>query len=208
MLRYVWIGSMLTILSIVLYIPSVVPPERFLEVLKAEHALNRSILGSSASDRILKRMLDMQEQTQSVSTPPPSTVNIGAQPAADARMAAQVAQMSTRLFSNSYFRSIDTLFALATYRLSAFLENVPLLLVFFLIAAVDGFVARAVRAKEFVSQSAELFSVSAMSAILLFSGMVIAAFLPFSFHPTHVLGALVVTLFILSRAIANYHSVR
>ena len=84
MLRYVWIGSMLAILSIVLYIPSVVPPERFLEVLKAEHALNRSILGPGASDRILKRMLDMQERTQSVSAPPPSTLNIGAQPAADA----------------------------------------------------------------------------------------------------------------------------
>jgi hypothetical protein len=208
MLRYVWIGSMLTILSIVLYIPSVVPPERFLEVLRAEHALNRSILGAATSDRILKRMLDMQEQTQSVSTPPPSTVNIASQPAVDARMATQVTQMSTRLFANSYFRSIDTLFALATYRLSAFVENVPLLLVFLVIAAVDGFVVRAVRAREFVSQSAELFSASAMAAIVLFSAMVIAAFLPFSFHPTHVLAALLATLFIFSRAIANYHSVR
>jgi hypothetical protein len=208
MLRYVWIGSLLTILSIVLYIPSVVPPERFLEVLKAEHALNSSVLGTVASDRILKRMLDMQERTQSVSAPPASTVNIGAQPAADARMATQVGDMSKRLFANAYFRSIDTLFALASYRLSAFLENVPLLLVFFVIAAVDGFVVRAVRAREFVSQSAELFSASAMGAIVLFSGMAIAAFLPFSFHPTQVLAALVVMLFILSRAIANYHSVR
>ena len=208
MLRYVWIGSMLTILSIVLYLPSVVPPERFLEVLKAEHALNRSILGADASDRILKRMLDMQERTQPVSAPPPSTLDIGARPAADKTMAAQVGQMSLRLFSNAYFRSIDTLFALASYRLSAFVENLPLLLVFFVIAAVDGFVVRAVRARDFVSQSAELFSASAMGAIVLFSGMVIAAFLPVSFHPTHVLAALVVTLLILSRAIANYHSVR
>jgi hypothetical protein len=37
-------------------------------------------------------------------------------------MAAQMTQMSMRLFGNPYFRSIDSLFALATYRLSAIIE--------------------------------------------------------------------------------------
>jgi hypothetical protein len=45
MVRYVWIGTMLAILCIVLYIPSASPPERFTEVLRAEHAASREIWG-------------------------------------------------------------------------------------------------------------------------------------------------------------------
>ena len=45
MVRYVWIGTMLAILCIVLYIPSASPPERFTEVLRAEHDITRSIWG-------------------------------------------------------------------------------------------------------------------------------------------------------------------
>ena len=43
MVRYVWIGTMLAILCIVLYIPSASPPERFTEVLRAEHDITRDI---------------------------------------------------------------------------------------------------------------------------------------------------------------------
>ena len=45
MVRYVWIGTMLAILCIVLYIPSASPPERFTEVLRAEHDITRDIWG-------------------------------------------------------------------------------------------------------------------------------------------------------------------
>jgi hypothetical protein len=45
MVRYVWIGTMLAILCIVLYIPSASPPERFTEVLRAEHDITRRHLG-------------------------------------------------------------------------------------------------------------------------------------------------------------------
>ena len=61
MIRYVWITAMLAILCIVLYIPSAVPPERFLEVLRAEHALNEHVWGTATAQRILARMLDMQQ---------------------------------------------------------------------------------------------------------------------------------------------------
>ena len=51
MVRYVWIGTMLAILCIVLYIPSASPPERFTEVLRAEHDITRSIWGPVVADR-------------------------------------------------------------------------------------------------------------------------------------------------------------
>ena len=53
MVRYVWIGTMLAILCIVLYIPSASPPERFTEVLRAEHDITRDIWGPVVADRIL-----------------------------------------------------------------------------------------------------------------------------------------------------------
>ena len=61
MVRYVWIGTMLAILCIVLYIPSASPPERFTEVLRAEHDITRSIWGPVVADRIFRRMLDIQQ---------------------------------------------------------------------------------------------------------------------------------------------------
>jgi hypothetical protein len=126
MVRYVWIGTMLAILCIVLYIPSASPPERFTEVLRAEHDITRSIWGPVVADRILRRMLDIQQGSPPLSEPPAPMVHVGQQPAVDAAMAAQMTQMSMRLFGNPYFRSIDSLFALATYRLSAIIELLPL----------------------------------------------------------------------------------
>jgi hypothetical protein len=157
MVRYVWIGTMLAILCIVLYIPSASPPERFTEVLRAEHAASREIWGPAVADRILRRMLDIQQGSPPLSEPPAPMVHVGQQPAVDAAMAAQMTQMSMRLFGNPYFRSIDSLFALAAYRLSAIIELLPLLTIYLLVVAVDGFVLRQVRAKEFVAHSAEMF---------------------------------------------------
>lgn len=208
MVRYVWIGSMLAILCIVLYIPSASPPERFTQVLRAEHAASRDIWGPVVADRILRRMLDMQQGTPSVSVPPPQTIQVGQQPSVDAAMAAQMTQMSMRLFGNPYFRSIDSLFALATYRLSAIIELLPLLAIFLLVVGVDGLVLRQVRAKEFVAHSAEMFGVSLIAAIVLGSMVAVAAFLPIRLHPMFVTLSLLGMLFALSRAVANYHVIR
>ena len=107
MVRYVWIGTMLAILCIVLYIPSASPPERFTEILRAEHAVTRDIWGPAVANRILRRMLDIQQSSSPLSAPPAPMVHVGQQPAVDAAMAAQMTQMSMRLFGNPYFRSID-----------------------------------------------------------------------------------------------------
>lgn len=109
---------------------------------------------------------------------------------------------------NPYFRWIDSLFALATYRLSAVIELLPLLAIFLLVMAVDGFVMRQLRAKEFVAHSAEMFGGSIIAAIML-GGMVgVSAFLPMQLHPMFFALSLLAMLFALSRAIANYHVIR
>jgi Domain of unknown function (DUF4400) len=208
MVRYVWIGMMLAILCIVLYIPSASPPERFTEVLRAEHAVHRDVWGAAVADRILGRMLDMQQGTPPLSEPPPHAVQAGGQSAVDAAVAAQMAQVNMRLFGNPYFRSIDSLFALATYRLSAIMELLPLLLFFLVVVVVDGLVLRQVRAKEFVAHSAEMFGGSLVAAIVLGAMVAVSVFLPIRLHPMFFTLSLLAMLFALSRAIANYHVIR
>ena len=207
MIRYVFIAAMLAILCIVLYIPSAVPPERFLDVLRQEHAVMQRTWGPEVADRVLARMLDMQQASAAVSAPP-TPVETKQPTAVDAAMTAQIGQMSTRLFGNPYFRSIDSLFALVTYRLSATLELLPLLGIFLVIVAVDGFVVRMVRSKEFIPHSAEMFGGSVVGGIALGSAVVVAWFLPYQLHPMLVVLALLAMLFVLSRAVANYHVMR
>ena len=205
MIRFVWIASLLAVMCIVLYLPSAVPPERFLQVLKAEHEVNERVWGTVASNRVLSRMLDMQQAAAPVSAPPPPTVQVAQQPAVNRAMADGVSQMSKRMFDNPYFRSIDALFMLVCYRLSAMVEMLPILIVFALICFVDGYVIRLVRAKEFVAHNAEVYGISGILAVLVFCGVVLASFLPVEFHPGFVLVALLAMLFTLSRAVANYH---
>jgi hypothetical protein len=207
MIRYVFIAAMLAILCIVLYIPSAVPPERFLDVLREEHAVMERMCGPEVADRVLARMLDMQQASTAVSAPP-APVETKQPTAVDAAMTAQIGQVSTRLFGNPYFRSIDSLFALVSYRLSAAVELLPLLGIFLVIVAVDGFVVRMVRSKEFVPHSAELFGGSVVAGIALGSAVVVAWFLPYQLHPMLVVLALLTMLFVLSRAVANYHVMR
>ena len=207
MIRYVFIAAMLAILCIVLYIPSAVPPERFLDVLREEHAVMQRTWGPEIADRVLARMLDIQQATAAVSAPPPDGETSPATPV-DAAMTIQIGQMSTRLFGNPYFRSIDSLFALVTYRLSAALELLPLLCTFLVVVAIDGLVIRMVRSKEFISHSAEMFGGSVVGGIALGSAVVVSWFLPYKLNPMLVVLALLAMLFVLSRAIANYHVMR
>ena len=207
MTRFVWIASLLAVLCIVLYLPSAVPAERFLQVLRAEHSVNSEVWGVAASNRVLSRMLDVQQVATSVSAPPAQSVQVAQQPGVNLAMANGVSQMSKRMFDNPYFRSIDSLLVLVSYRLSAVVEMLPVLAIFALICFVDGYVLRMVRAKEFVAHNAEIFGASGVLAIVVFCAVLLAMFLPFQFHPGFVFVALLAMLFVLSRAVANYHVV-
>ena len=65
-----------------------------------------------------------------------------------------------------------------------------------------------VRSKEFIPHSAEMFGGSVVGGIALGSAVVVAWFLPYQLHPMLVVLALLAMLFVLSRAVANYHVMR
>jgi len=207
MIRIVWIAALGCVLALVLYIPSAVPPDRLMQTVRAEHELNATLWGSSAADRILERMLSFQANGVNVSSPPPETMQV-AGPGINTAMATEFGQMSTRLFSSPYFKSVDALFTLATLRAATLLHVLPLLLVFMGVCAIDGFVVRSVRAREFAAHSAEVYTASATAGIALLSLVLVALFLPTTVSPLYTIGALLLMLFMLSRAIANYHLIR
>lgn len=204
MIRVVWIAALSCVLGLVLYIPSAVPPERLMQTVRAEHELNTNLWGMAAADRILERMLSFQAGGVNVSSPPPETVQV-AGPGINTAMAAEFGQMSMRLFSSPYFKSVDALFTLAALRASTLLHVLPLLGVFMFVCAIDGFAVRSVRAREFGAHSAEVYTASATAGIALLSLVLVALFLPFTVSPLYTIGALLLMLFVLSRAIANYH---
>ena len=206
--RFVLIGVMLAVLCIVLYIPSTVPAQTFIEVIREEHRANQAALGEVVSHRVLARMLDWQQVVPPVSEPPAATQVASPGSPVDSAVAQQVAQVSARLFSNPYFQSIDALFALVAYRVSALLEVLAVLLVFAIAAFTDGMVIRLVRSKEFVPHSAELFGASILAAIALSGAAMVAVFMPFRLHPYIPVICLLLTVFCLSRAVANYAVIR
>jgi hypothetical protein len=211
MIRYIFIAAMSAILCIVLYIPSRVAPGDFLQVLREEHALATELWGEDVADRIMSRMLELQQASPAPSSSAAPLPTPGASAAAnpvDAAMTAHIGQVGARLFGNPYFRSIDSLFALVSYRLCAALELLPVLAAFFLAVTIDGAVVRIVRSKELIAHSAERFSASLAGGILLGAGVVVACFLPYRLHPMAVMAALLLMLFIMSRALANYHLLR
>jgi uncharacterized membrane protein YciS (DUF1049 family) len=211
MIRYIFIATMSALLCIVLYIPSRVGHAEFMQVLRDEHALAGEVWGQEAADRILSRMLDLQ-QAPAMATPALAVALVAGTAsgpgAVDAAMAAQVGQVGARLFSNPYFRSIDSLFALVSYRLCAAFELLPVLAVFLFAVVLDGSVVRVVRSKELIAHSAERFSASLAAGILLGAGVMVAWFLPIQLHPMVVMAALLAMLFVMSRALANYHVLR
>ena len=206
MFRAIWIAALSVILCVVLYVPSVVPPERFVDTLRIEHEANLALWGHERALRLMNRLFEWQQWATPLSTVPPPT-QIEGQQGVNAAMAQEVSRMHQRLFGNAYFRSVDALVALASYRLLSVLELLPPLGLFVLVLGIDGFAMRAVRRKELVAHSAERFSAAVIAAILIGSAVVVSAFLPVSFSPVVVMAALLVMLFVLSRALVNYHSV-
>src|SRR4051794_40674982 len=109
MIRFVSAASLAALLILVLYLPSATPPQRFIDQLRAEHALAVDFWGRDHAMRILSRMLDWQAMGKQVSSVP-SPADAPALNAVDLAVARQMAEVNHRLFNNnSYFRSIDTL---------------------------------------------------------------------------------------------------
>lgn len=204
-IRVVFIGSMLALLALVLYIPSATPPERFIEVLREEHVVNQRVWGRDSALRILDRMLNLSAGGQKVSSTPVPAPTAPMPTPVDAAMTSQMGQMNARLFNNAYFRSIDTLLLLATFRVAALLEAIPLILSFAAVCCVDGLVVRRVKGKEFIQHNPEHLAVAACIAIMLMCGVAISLVLPLVIAPHYLVGALLLASVAASRAVSNFH---
>lgn len=207
-IRVVAIISLSALLVLVLYLPSAHPPSRFMTRIRAEYALAREVWGAEHAMRIMTRMLDMQSAQVQVSARPAAFVGASASSSVssvDAAMASQIDQMSKRLFGNAYFKSIDALLALALFRISVWIECLPVLIVFGMLALADGMLVRVVRSKVFVQHDPELFALHASLAIVLSCLSIVAFVLPVLVHPYWLAMAPFAMGVCVNRAMANYH---
>jgi hypothetical protein len=177
MIRIVAVASLMALLILVLYLPSAHPPEHFVAQLRVEHEQSTRFWSAQHAENILTRTLDAQESAGQFSpipnlrqAPDPSRV--------DSAVANEMSAVNARLFNSPYFRSIDALLLLATYRCFTLLEWLPWLVAFYAAALFDGAVLRAVKAKQFAHHDPEMFALHVCAAIVVACGTVIALVLP------------------------------
>lgn len=207
-IRIVSITSLSALLVLVLYLPSAHPPSSFIAQIRAEHTAAIDAMGPEHALRIMARMLDMQTARAQVSAEPAALAPAAASRAAsdvNTAVAAQMGQVGQRLFNSGYVRSVDALFALALYRLSVWMESLPAVLVFGLLALADGLFVRVLRSRVFVQHSPEMFALHASLVIVMACLSVVALVLPVFVHPYWLAAAPFVMGLCLNRAVANYH---
>lgn len=204
MIWIVAITSLMVLLILVLYLPSAHPPERFVAQLRVEHEQTGGFWGAQHAEHVLTRTLDAQDSAGQFSpipnlrqAPDPSRV--------DSAVAHEMSAVNARLFNNPYFRSIDALLLLATFRLFTLLEWLPWLLAFGAAALFDGAVVRAVKAKQFAHHDPEMFALYVCAAIVLACGTVIALVLPVTLPALLLPGVLATIAAFGAGALGNFH---
>lgn len=199
MIRFLIFAIAFVLFCTAMYLPSRYQAESFLTTVQSESDQHRTQWGDDAADRVWRRMAVVYEEIMPA-LPAARTESDGRGTARDG-----VAAATSRALGSDYFRSAQSLGALVIYRACALFELLPLVLLVLVVAVVDGFVVRAVKAREFTSHSAELFTASVAGAIVIAGLILLSLVLPFAIPPTLIAAALVVMLFVLSRAVANYH---
>lgn len=203
MIRAISVLSLLSLLILVLYIPSAYPPERFVTQLRIEHQVLSGFWGNKPAFRILARAEGMQAGAASVA-PIPTPADAPSTHTVNGAVAREMASVNQRLFNNPYFRSVDALLLLACHRLATLLEWLPWLSVFMLAAMVDGHYLRLIKAKQFAHHDPEMFAVYASVAILLACATVIAFVLPITLPPLTLPTIPLAIGTLLSRALTHY----
>jgi len=204
MIRAVAILSLVILLILVLYVPSAHPPEQFLAQLRDEHQIATSYWGPQFATQMLDRAVQMQEATANV-TPIPTAKDAPSTSAVNGAVLLEMSSVNQRLFNNPYFRSVDALLLLASYRLSTLLEWLPLLAAFGIAAIADGGFARFIKAKEFRQHDPEMFAWYASLGIVVLCATVIGFVLPMRLHPLLLPCAPLVVSVLAGRAQGCFH---
>jgi hypothetical protein len=200
-IRVVTIASLLTLLSLVLYLPVARPASAFIAIVRSEHATLSECWGRQHALEMLERMLQWQPET--LPSPPLAPV---AQTAAtgNGNVNKEVAAVGTRLLNNEYFRSLNALFVLSTYRMAVVSGLLPGILPFMFGALVDGFVRRTVKGKVFAGHSPEAFSACACGVIVAACLLVLVSTVPMQLPPILLPFMLVAIACFANVGIANY----
>jgi hypothetical protein len=204
MIRMILAASLTLLLVFVLYLPSANPPERFLTQVRREHQSNAAYWGSDRAARIMARGLAMNAALGSASPIPDERDAPRFDPVKDA-VGHEMERVNKRFFGNGYFRAIDALILLATYRVAAWLEWLPIEAFVLAALVLDGQCVRLRRSKEFVKHDPEWFAVHACAFVLVACGSLVAFVAPVEISPP-LFGALaLVAGAFFSRMIANFH---
>jgi hypothetical protein len=204
MIRAVAVVSLLILLVLVLYVPAAHPPERFLAQLRAEHEAAAAYWGDEPATRMLNRSLRMQETTAAV-TPIPAAKDAPAPAGVNGAVSREMYSVNQRLFNNAYFRSVDALLLLASYRLSSLLEWLPWLAAFAVAAVVDGALARLIKAKEFLQHDPEMFALYASLGIVTLCATVIGFVLPVTLPPLALPCMPLIISALVGRVLGSFH---
>lgn len=199
MIRAIAITSLVTLLVLVLYLPSAHPPERFLTQLREEHAASVAFWGPEAAARILNRALSLQGDTAQITPLPKPSATL------DNATAQEMNAMNRRLFNTAYFRAIDTLLLLTSYRAAVLLEWLPWLGGLIVVMVIDASLQRRIKAKEFRQHNPELFALYAGLGIFTACASVLACAAPVTWHPMVMPLLPLVVGFWGSRAWGHYH---
>ena len=120
-------------------------------------------------------------------------------------VAEEMTSVNERLFNNTYFRAIDALLLLASFRLATLLEWLPWLLAFTVAVVADGGFARLIKSKEFLQHDPEMFALYACAAIVAVCATVLGLVAPVTLHPLVMPCVPLLVSLLVGRAVGSFH---
>lgn len=203
MIRFLSLTLLIALAMLVFYVPTIFPTQRYIDQLRTEEGLNQSLWNEAHATRILSRIRNMRARWKQDSLS--AALEGSPRNTADELAANEMAGFNERISNHPYFRSIDALLALATYRLSTLIEWTSILLVFTIAVLFDGYLLRMIRSKEFLQRDPELFALHAGAAIMMGCATAIGLVLPVTLHPLLLsLAPLSISAFA-SRVLSQFH---
>jgi len=201
-IRAVAITSLVSLLMLVLYLPSARPAHAFLAQIRSEHEELAEFWGRAHAFGILQTMLDLQPDSPHA---PPLMSTATVRPTSETKVQREVSAVGERLLKNEYFLSLNALVLLAKYRIAVILHLLSGIVPFLLASVADGLVRRAVKGTDFSGHNPEVFSVCVCGAILSACLGVIACVIPAPL-PSPLMPALLGGLGVFANlGLANYH---
>lgn len=204
MIRATSVLSLVILLILVLYIPSAHPPQRFVTQIRIEHEATIAFWGADPATRIMARAVRMQDAAADA-TPIPKASDAPSTMGVNNAVANEMTSVNQRLFNNPYFRSVDALLLLGSYRLATLLEWLPWLVAFTLATVADGWFVRLIKAKEFVQHDPEMFAVYACLVIITMCATMVGFAMPVTLHPTVLPCVPLVISVLIGRALGCFH---